>query len=334
MRTWLTHGPRRICRAARLALGTAAVLLTIGGLGAIWAIPAQAMNNGGPPNNNGGQPPVLQVPLRPFIVVQPTTTQVNEPVSPSVVVAVNTIYGQLATWYNGPVVLDYTVNPDSANQPTGNVAYAVGGIATFPSLTFSSVGFGFELVAIVTGGGSPVPWTRGRVTNSAAGASPPSAPFDIVDQLVQCQSGQSCQTETVASAGTSGSARSAAASGSSVLAATGGGFSKLSCTTFGGVLTFSSSARSQTIRLKLAGYLADHHPLWSFNVCWGAPQPFTTKDGQTSAFNAVNNDYEGLLPDCGGYGEGAPPCVLSRAWSWGGVVITVLAPSGDPHMTY
>ena len=96
------------------------------------------------------------------------------------------------------------------------------GVATFPALTFSAVGFGFELQA------------------SAGGAtSSPSEPFDIVDQLLHCQPGQACQSETVSSQGTSGSAVASQAPTSDVLTATGGGFPDLSCTSIGGIVSFT-----------------------------------------------------------------------------------------------
>jgi hypothetical protein len=166
MRIRLTHGPRRVWRAACVASSCAAVVLIIGTLGVLGAAPAQAMDN--------WRPPVPRiVSLAPVFVVQPTTTRVNQPVAPSVTVAVDTFYGGLATWYSGEVMLQYAVNPDLANLPTWNVAFAVGGIATFPNLTFSSVGSGFQLVAIVAGKSVGPIVIRG-------GASPPSSPFDIV----------------------------------------------------------------------------------------------------------------------------------------------------------
>lgn len=147
-------------------MSCAAVVLTIGTLGVLGAAPAQAMDN--------WRPPVpLTVSVEPVFVVQPTTTKVNEPVTPTVTVAVDTFSGQVATWYSGEVMLQYAVNPDSANLPTWNVAFAVGGIATFPNLTFSSVGSGFQLVALAAGRYAGPIEVRG-------GASPPSNPFNIV----------------------------------------------------------------------------------------------------------------------------------------------------------
>ncbi len=166
MRTRSTHGPRRVWRAAGIALSCAAVVLTTGSLAVLGAAPAQAMDTWRPPG-----PRVVSV--TPVFVVQPTTTRVNESVTPTVTVAVDTVYGGLASWYSGEVMLQYAVNPDSANLPTWNVAFAVGGIATFPNLTFSSVGSGFQLVALAAGRSFGPISVRG-------GASPPSSPFNIV----------------------------------------------------------------------------------------------------------------------------------------------------------
>jgi hypothetical protein len=139
----------------------------------------------------------------------------------------------------------------------------------------------------------------------------------------------------VRSAGTSGSARVYAATGTGFIAATGGGFPALSCTTVGGVLTFSSN-RYLDITIRLAGYLvqqAARHGVVSFDACWGAAAPFVTASGKLSAFNPANGDYEGLLPACGLYQ--AAPCVLARYGPWPlAVIIQVLAPPGDPHITF
>lgn len=252
--------------------------------------------------------------LTPVIVVQPTTTQVNTAVTPPVVVDIDNYQGKVDWGYNGWVTLSYAVNPVGAAEPSGNVVRAWHGVATFSHLTFGSVGFGFELAASIPGA-----------------TSKPSQAFDIVGQLVQCQAGQPCQSGAVSADGTSGVARSAAAADSGVLTATGGGFPRLSCTSFGGVLSFSSS-RAQTITITLAKSVAGHRGLWAFNVCWGAPAPFVTKSGHLSAFNAANGEYEGLLPACHCH---RAPCVLSRHRTWSGdVVITVLAPAQDPHITF
>jgi hypothetical protein len=251
--------------------------------------------------------------------VQPTTTQVQTAMTPAVVVDVENSKGYLVTSFNGPVTLSYAVNNIGAPLPANNVVDAVKGVATFSDLTFSAVGFGFKLQASIGGA-----------------TSVPSQPFDIVTQLVQCQKGQACQTETVSSAGTSGSAVAGAASTSDVLTATGGGFPDLSCTTVGGVLTFTVTDRSKTITMMLAKDLVQQLPgpgAAHINICWGSPTTFTTKNGTPSEFNTANGEYEGLLPGCSA--GGPSPCITSRHKTNAGVeVITVSAPPGDPHSSF
>jgi hypothetical protein len=252
--------------------------------------------------------------------VQPTTSVVNTVMTPAVVVQVDEPDGTLDPDYNGPVTLSYAANQINAPNPSGNTVNAVNGVATFSGLTFSAVGFGFELQATISTGAT----------------SPASAPFDIADQLLPCNSGQSCQSETVSSVGASGVANAAAGSTSDVLEATGGGFPVLSCTSFGGVVSFSVQDRSKVITMTLEKSLvqqAKPDGASDFDICWGSPNPFTTLNGTTSAFNSANNEYEGLLPDC--VKNGPQPCVEHRKKdNAGDEVITVDAPAGDPHITF
>ena len=255
--------------------------------------------------------------------VQPTTTQMGSAMTPAVVVDVEDSQGHLVTSYDEHVTLTYVVNPVGAAPPENNVVEAVGGVATFPDLIFSAVGFGFELQASAQG----------------AATSSPSQPFDIVDQLLHCQPGQACQSETVSSQGTSGSAvatQPPTMNKSAVLTATGGGFPPLSCTSIGGIVSFTVTNWSKTITMMLAKSLVQQVPgpgAAHFNICWGSPNPFTTKDGTQSAKNEANKEYEGLLPDCSA--SGPSPCVASRHKTKAGVeVITVSAPAGDPHSSF
>jgi hypothetical protein len=294
-----THARLR-WRAAGLALAGATALLLAG------AGPALATTQ--------------KCQLTPVIVGQPTTTQVGSAVTPPVVVDIDNSQGKVDWGYDGWVTLSYAVNPVGAAEPAGNVVRAWHGVATFSHLTFSSVGFGFELAASIPGA-----------------TSQPSQPFDIVGQLIQCQAGQPCQSGTVAAGGTSGTARTGAAAGSGVLSATGGGFPSLSCTSAGGVLSFSST-RSQVITISRATGTKYGHG-WSVSVCWGAPVPFTTKNGHVSKFNPANGEYEGLLPSCrwGRWNHWVrpAPCVQASYRTQSGEEVAVVrAPGGDPHITF
>jgi len=252
--------------------------------------------------------------------LQPTTSQVGTVMS--VVVEDLDSSGTPISSFNGQVTLAYAFNRLKAPLPQGSTVTARKGIATF-SLTFSAEGFGFELQASA----------RGATTSNASSA------FDIVDQLLQCPSGQSCQSQTVSSKGTSGFAAAAAGPSSDVLAATGGGFPRLSCTndTLGdGVVTFTATNRSKTVTIMLAKNLVQMGPgpgSSHFNICWGSNTQFITSDGVTeSAFNTANNEFEGLLPNCS---IGGPPCIASQNKTNAGVeVTTVSTPPGDGHGTY
>jgi hypothetical protein len=323
MRTHLIQGPRRVGRAACLALSGATAVLTIGVIGVFGAGPAQAGGGG----NEG--------PLVPVFVVQPTTTVVNTAVSPTVEVQVEYSDGKVDGNYNGPVVLKYAVNRLGAPLPTGNDVKAVDGIATFPNLTFSAVGFGFRLKAEIPGQPEgPWPSQSGWswMTGLGSGMSAPSSPFDIVDFLLQCgQVEGPCQTGTVSSGPTSGFSTAPHESGT--LTATGGGFPSLSCTRAGGVVSFFSTL-PQTIKVTFAGSPGEQYWHRSVNVCFGSTEPFTTKSGFPALFNPVNGEYEGLLPFCRAYRPA--PCI-SSVWfgSWGSSVkVTIQAPAGDPHITF
>jgi len=247
--------------------------------------------------------------------VQPTTTQVQTAVTPAVVVDVENSQGYLISSYNGPVTLTYAVNPAGAPEPANNVVDAVDGVATFPALTFRAIGFGFNLQA-----------------SAKQATSSPSQPFDIVSQLVHCPPGQTCQTQPVSSDGTSGYAVASAASNSDVLTATVG-LPPLSCTKDGGVFSFTVANRSKVITLTLAGSAVRQAYGKQFNICWGSPTPFITKDGSTSKFYPSDNQYEGLLPYCKCYGS--LPCIASQYKKYDGAVVTTIdAPSGDPRISY
>jgi hypothetical protein len=331
MRTRLIQGSRRVWLAAGLAVSGAAAVLAIGAFG---AAPAHAGGGG-----DEGQ-------LVPVFAVQPSTTQVNTAVTPTVEVKVEDGNGQQDWSYDGPVVLKYAVNRLGAPLPTGNEVNASDGIAKFPDLTFSKVGFGFELEAVIPGQpqGQQQPWDwpssgpgwGGWMPNQGPETGAPSSPFDIVGQLVQCGEEEGpCQTETVSSGPTSGF--STAPNESGTITATGGGFPSLSCTHAGGVVSFYSNL-SQTIKVTFAGSLGGHPWSWwswhtkSVSVCFGSTEPFTTKFGFPAHFNHSNGEYEGVLPYCRPYRPA--PCISSVS-SWGGSVkVTIQAPAGDPHITF
>ena len=295
----------------------AAVVLT---LGALTALPAAANQE--------------ETMLR--ITVEPTTTQVNTAMTPAVVVDVDNSAGIPVNSFNGPVTLSIVAGSNSSEPaPTGNTVNANKGVATFSDLTFSQPDFNVTLQADVAVVSPPL-------------TSNPSDPFDIVGQgqevvKVLCQPGQTCQTGTLSSNGTSGSAVAGAAQSSDVLAATAGTQPILSCTsTFlgGGVLTFTVKDRPKTITLMLdKDKVLQNQPPGSthFTVCWGSATSFTTADGTTSAFNSANNEFEGLVANCPLPPGSLPssPCIASQNKTGAGVeVATISVPPGDGHITW
>jgi hypothetical protein len=248
--------------------------------------------------------------------VQPTTTQVQTAMTPAVVVDVENSQGYLDSSFNGPVTLTYAVNPVGAPEPANNVVYAVGGVATFPALTFSTLGVNFELQA-----------------SAKQATSSPSQPFGIgtTSQVVNCQPGQTCQSPTVSSDGTSGFAVAGAAPMSDVLTASAG-FPPLSCTNFGGVLSFTVPNRSKVITLTLAASVVRKGHGKNLDICFGSSTPFVTENGKTSKFFPPDNQFEGALPSCK---RGTSPCLASQAKEPGGAVVsTIDAPVGDPYISY
>jgi hypothetical protein len=248
--------------------------------------------------------------------VQPTTTQVQTAMTPAVVVDVENSHGYLDSSFNGPVTLTYAVNTAGAPEPANNVVYAEEGVATFPALTFSAPGVGFQLQA-----------------SAEQATSSPSQPFGIAttSQAVTCQPGQTCQSPTVSSDGTSGFAVASAAGTTDVLTASAG-FPPLSCTKFGGVLGFFVPNRSKVITLTLAGSAAPKAKGKNLDICFGSPTPFITENGKTSKFNPADNLYEGALPSCQ---RQSAPCIASQAReSDGSVVSTIDAPPGDPWISF
>ena len=258
--------------------------------------------------------------------LQPTTSQVGTVMS--VVVEDLDSSGTPISSFNGQVALTYAFNRLGAPLPQGSTATARKGIARF-SLTFGAEGFGFTLQASA----------RGVTTSNASDA------FDIVDQLLQCPSDQSCQSQTVSSKGTSGFAAAATGPLSDVLAATGGGFPRLSCTndTLGdGVVTFTATNRSKTVTIMLAKNLVQMGPgpgSSHFNICWGSDHSFPTAPGTPQATQnpANDNEWEGLLPNCP---NPVPvlvssPCIASQNKTNAGMeVTTVSTPPGDGRGTY
>jgi hypothetical protein len=103
---------------------------------------------------------------------QPTRTTVGQPISPAPAVEVRDQYDNVAAQALAPVSLAFGNNPESATLGGTLSVTPLGGVATFTDVSVSVSGVGYTLVA-----------TSADVTGSVT-----SAPFDVVDMLVQCPS--------------------------------------------------------------------------------------------------------------------------------------------------
>lgn len=81
---------------------------------------------------------------------QPSNTQEDTAISPSVVVRVNDSTGALVTSSTANILLNFGANPGSSTALNITVA-AVGGIATFPNVIVNNPGTGYTLVATSSG---------------------------------------------------------------------------------------------------------------------------------------------------------------------------------------
>ena len=83
--------------------------------------------------------------------VEPTNTQVNQPIAPAVQVTILDINGNVATSFTGIVVMgighDGSLTPPATLAPGGTQRAASAGVATFEDLRIDKVGVGYTLAA-------------------------------------------------------------------------------------------------------------------------------------------------------------------------------------------
>ncbi|HEV8265630.1 MAG TPA: hypothetical protein VGQ06_11840 [Gemmatimonadales bacterium] len=87
--------------------------------------------------------------------VEPSNTQVNQPIAPAVQVTMRDINENVATSFTGTVVMaidhDGSLVPPATLAPAGTQRAAAAGVATFENLRIDKVGVGYTLVASATG---------------------------------------------------------------------------------------------------------------------------------------------------------------------------------------
>jgi hypothetical protein len=312
------------------------------GGGSTWtALGKQANNFNGPPGNNLSLAPDSSVStpvtgsceLR--FVTQPANAEVGavisgtsyDPAGPPVSVEVIDGSGTRVTTWTQPVTLALALGSGLGTLSGGSASGA--GLATFPTLRIDAPGW-YRLTA-----------ASGPLTTAA-----PTAPFRIDTEAAVCLEDVVCSAT--------------AATGRSDLTMTGlpnanpdaglltlsfGAGLALDCADYteltAGTAVFGvTGGRTKTAQLQIdkRDMAAVPNNGASFlQLCFGSPEPFTTKSG-TPAVVAGSFDWDGdgtmddvfagLLPDCG-----LPPCVSKRQKTGSGDgVIEASLPAGDPGM--
>lgn len=227
-----------------------------------------------------------------------------DPGGPPVQVRVLDDEGVLITSSTAPVTLGIGTDPGGATLSGATTQAAVGGVATFPTLSIDRTGLGYTLVA----------------TTTTASIDPGgSGPFDVVDVGKACPSGPCSSGNVTVGTTTASESTSAGVAGDqltlalSVEALDCAGYAEVSA-----VVTFDvtgTRTKSVTITVpKSTGGNAN-----SKQVCYSSPNPFVDRSGATVT--------TGLLPNCS---VAVAPCRLSSKLVKRSFVVTFLAPAGDP----
>lgn len=290
---------------------------------------------------DGPEPSLLVLPVVTSLEfgTPPTAARTGEILAPPVTVLARDAAG-------GPVagvqvVLEY--GPGSSRTeplPAGRIATTGGdGVATFAALRILEPGIGYTLVA-----------ASGPVRSAE------SAPFDIGDSVTVCAAATPCDSGTVTSDDGGTRFRVAAEPGAPSVLVVFFDDRAIECAQPSAVAVFNVPGRATTItgtrlRGETVGTTTGTDGPYRTQVCFESTVPFPTSDGTPADDGDGNGFPEGLLPDCapGATAAGVEfPCVASRAPLHsggagngrgygdgdGGVVVTVLAPAGDPRMTW
>lgn len=250
------------------------------------------------------------------------------------------------TWWSSPVDIALQDNPGGgtltgyvSTTPVGGVAsfWDVGGPAPGPLLDVSASNY------------------RLRATSPGISTPPPvSQPFDIVDSGKRCDPGQTCSATTTATK-SAVTVSGGATSPDDLLrvslgSATAAPFVCAGYTPTSEVLDFdlTSLTGGEAGGVKTAVFTLFKQyvtrPANKYEVCYQAPLKFRTKSGAWATPVDENGDlvtdyHTGLLPTCDctprsgpRRKDPTPPCILSRKKDRSkNVVVTILAPAGDPR---
>jgi hypothetical protein len=331
--------------APPLTVSVTATVPCDGGAESRWSVVAKQANNfNGPPGNNLTLAPqsVLDTPVSGAcalrFVTQPANAETGAVITsvpydeagPRVAVeAVDGAGARITDWAQ-PVTLALALG-SGLGTLTGATAPAVAGLAEFPSLRLDAPG-----------------WYRVGATSGPLATAAPSAAFRIDTEAAVCVEDVVCTAE--ASTGRSDLLVTGLPNGNpdaglltlsfdAGLALDCAGYDELTGGTglFGVTGGRTKTARLQVDKREMA--TLPNNGASFLELCFGAPDPFTTKSGVPAgvagSFDWDGNGslepvYRGLLPDCGSAGA---PCVSKRQKTGSGDgVIEALLPAGDPAM--
>ncbi|HEU5034975.1 MAG TPA: hypothetical protein VFT62_09500 [Mycobacteriales bacterium] len=253
--------------------------------------------------------------------VQPTSTTIGTPFSPTVEVAAEDAANNVVTSFSGQVQLSVANQPPDSATPTTlpRSVDAVNGVATFSGLALDAAGYGWTLSASVPG------------STSIAGAT--SNAFDITQALVNCAAGQTCKTPTEGDSSISQAQVTTQSGGADVVSLTvGSGVVPPACAEdapgFGQPARYDTQATDRTITITLRldksqVEVSTDNGASKYSICYEAKQQFarSAPDGE---------QYSGLLAPCSA--SNPAPCVQKLSKNGKGDEVAVIsALPGDPR---
>ncbi len=129
------------------AAGLAQTLVTLGSTSGAVVFQVSAPGLGTVPCSQGAFGTATQL----AFVTQPTNTTAGSAITPAVVVAARDAQGILVPTFTGVVTIAVGNNPGGATLSGATTVAALGGLATFPSLSLDNVGTGYTLQASAAG---------------------------------------------------------------------------------------------------------------------------------------------------------------------------------------
>ena len=238
------------------------------------------------------------------------------------------------SWWTAPVQLTLPTNPGSSTLAGTTTVVPQNGLAAFRNASSGTPG---PRIGVSAPGYRMAATSPGIVAPSGE-----SVPFDIVDVGKRCTAGQSCSGATTATK-SSASLQTVASAGDilrmslgapGTVAPTCAGYSPSTDTLDFDVSSPSGTASggTRTIVLTLLRAFVTKSA-WQYDACFQSTLPFVTKSG-APATPSGGGTYTGLLPACNPKHPVAPCEVSTVKTRSGDIMMTLIAPPGDPRARF